>query len=265
VPNTPRSAAGASHVAELVLVRHGESLGNLADAAARRDGSGRLDLDTRDPDTPLSPRGQEQASALGRYAAGLTGDDRPDVVVSSPYVRAAQTARLATTSLGLEPSLDERLRERDLGVFDGLTGSGIREHYAEEAERRSRLGKFYYRPPGGESWTDVALRVRQVLVELATLHPDQRVWVFTHQAVILCFRLVLEGMDEEALLTVDRNEPLPNCSLTRYRQGSDGGLDLVRFADTDHLEADEVEQTHEEPAESEAPGADGTGTSRAGS
>ena len=47
-----------SHVEELVLVRHGESVGNLADAEARSRGAGRLDLDTRDPDTPLSERGR---------------------------------------------------------------------------------------------------------------------------------------------------------------------------------------------------------------
>ena len=58
---------------------------------------------------------------------------------------------------------DERLRERDFGAFDGMTGAGIREQYPDEAKRRDLLGKFYYRPPGGESWADVALRVRSLL------------------------------------------------------------------------------------------------------
>ena len=44
-----------------------------------------------------------------------------------------------------------------------MTRSGIREQYPEEAQRRDLLGKFYYRPPGGESWADVALRVRSLL------------------------------------------------------------------------------------------------------
>ena len=154
--------------------------------------------------------------------------------------------------LDLAPSLDERLRERDLGVFDGLTGVGIREEYPEEAERRARLGKFYYRPPGGESWTDVVLRVRHVLVELAALHQNRRIWVFTHQAVIMSFRLVLEGLDERSLLEADRTEPLGNCSLTRYRRGSDGLLELVSFGDTSHLEESEVQATHESTAPADA-------------
>lgn len=252
----PSSRPVRAHVEELVLVRHGESVGNLADADARRRGAGRLDLDTRDPDTPLSRRGEHQADVLARHVAGVDEQQRPQVVLSSPYTRAAQTARIVAEAIDLEPTLDERLRERDLGIFDGLTGVGIREHHPEEAERRSRLGKFYYRPPGGESWTDVALRVRQVLLDLAALHADRRVWVFTHQAVIMSFRLVLEGLDERRLLDVDRDEPLGNCSITRYVRREGGALELVSFADTTHLETSEVEETHEEPAEPDAAGAD---------
>ena len=44
-----------------------------------------------------------------------------------------------------------------------MTGAGIREQYPDEAQRRDLLGKFYYRPPGGESWADVALRIRSLL------------------------------------------------------------------------------------------------------
>lgn len=233
-----------TQVEELVLVRHGESVGNVADAEARRRGAGRLDLTTRDPDTPLSERGERQARVLARHLA-CGGSGPPDVVLSSPYARAATTARIVAASIDLEPVLDERLRERDLGVLDGLTGVGIREHLPEEAERRARLGKFYYRPPGGESWTDVALRVRHVVRDLGQSYAGRRVWVFTHQAVIMSFRLVLEGLDERTLLDVDRNEPLGNCSLTRYRTAGSASLELVSFADTRHLEASEVEETHE--------------------
>src|SRR3954463_1037937 len=151
-PSVVNGVGERDDVEELVLVRHGESIGNLADAEARRRGAGRLDLETRDPDTPLSRRGEQQAEALARHVA-TTEERRPEVVLSSPYTRAASTARIVASAVGLEPVWDERLRERDLGIFDGLTGAGIREHHPAEAERRARLGKFYYRPPRGESWT----------------------------------------------------------------------------------------------------------------
>lgn len=239
-----------SQPVELVLVRHAESVGNVADAAARRLGRTRLELSTRDADTPLSDIGQTQARTLGRHLAQLPPDEQPEAVLSSPYVRAAHTAQLATQVLDLDPVLDERLRERDLGVFDRLTGSGIRESYPEEARRRSEMGKFYYRPPAGESWTDVALRVRQVLAELGILHRDERVWIFTHQAVIMTFRLALEGLTEERLLEIDRSEPLANCSMTRYRRGDDGLLELQAFGSTAALEASDVPTTHEAPRNS---------------
>lgn len=64
----------------LVLVRHGESVGNVADARARSAGAGRLDLDTRDPDTPLSERGERQATVLAQHVATAEAR-RPDVVL----------------------------------------------------------------------------------------------------------------------------------------------------------------------------------------
>ena len=144
--------------------------------------------------------------------------------------------------------LDERLRERDLGLFDGLTGQGIRDTYPEEAKRREVMGKFYYRPPGGESWTDVVLRVRGVLGDLDQAHAGRRVWVFTHQAVIMAFRYLLESLTEEELLDIDGSTPLANCSLTRYRAtDAGGGLRLVGYGDVEHLEASDAEPTHEEP------------------
>ena len=59
------------------LVRHGESMGNVADAHAQKPKAGRLELDVRDPDVPLSDTGRSQAEALGKWLAGLPEDERP--------------------------------------------------------------------------------------------------------------------------------------------------------------------------------------------
>ncbi|GAA6526803.1 histidine phosphatase family protein [Intrasporangium sp. DVR] len=232
---------------ELVLVRHAQSVGNVADEAARRQRLSRLELTTRDADTPLSDVGEEQAAALGAYVTGLDADRHPDIVLTSPYARAEMTAEIALAGLdAVTVQRDERLRERDLGAFDGMTGLGIREAFPDEAKRRSTMGKLYYRPPGGESWTDVALRIRSVLSDIRQDYVGKRVWVFTHQAVIMSFRLVIEGLDETKLLEIDREIPLANCSLTTYR-GQGGTLQLAEFAATDHLQAREVSETHERP------------------
>src|SRR3981189_1310733 len=101
---------------ELVLVRHGESRGNVADRAARDAGALRLDLEMRDADMPLSDLGTQQAEALGRHIAASAADARPTSVFSSPYERAAATARVAASAAGMGSAvdLDERLREREL-------------------------------------------------------------------------------------------------------------------------------------------------------
>ena len=224
----------------LWLVRHGESLGNLADAQAHASGSGRLELDVRDPDVPLSPTGESQADALGRWLAGLPADEQPSTVVSSPFTRAAETAQRAVAGSGRQLTIrfDERLRERDFGAFDGMTRAGIRDEFPDEARRRDLLGKFYYRPPGGESWADVALRVRSLLATEALRHDGERLLCVSHQAVIMVFRYVLEELSEQDLLVVDRHEQVANTSVTRYELSGDGRFFLVGFNGVEHLDTD---------------------------
>lgn len=230
---------------QVVLVRHGESCGNLADADARERGAERLDLSARDADVELSENGRRQADAVCAWL-GAEGSRRPDVVLSSPYRRAAETAERAVAGLDLEIVFDERLRERDLGLFDGLTGSGIRAAYPEEAERREKLGKFYYKPPAGESWCDVVFRIRSLFGDLRETFDGADVWMFTHQAVITSFRYVLEGLSEQQLMDVDASSSLGNASMTHYRRGA-RGFELVAFGDTEAVDAAGAGVTHEEP------------------
>jgi broad specificity phosphatase PhoE len=234
--------------AVLWLVRHGESLGNVADARAHASGAGRLQLDVRDPDVELSGTGRDQAAALGRRLADLDPARRPTAVLSSPFTRARDTARLAAEQLGLPVRLDERLRERDFGAFDGMTGAGIRAEFPDEARRRALLGKFYYRPPGGESWADVALRVRSLLATEALPLDGERVLVVAHQAVLMVFRYVLEGLDEETLLDLDRREQIANASLTCYEADDHGGWALSGFNRVDHLLVEDEDVTEEPDA-----------------
>lgn len=232
----PASTRPGGVPSALWLVRHAESEGNVADDAARDAGAPRLALDVRDPDVDLSEHGVRQAEALGAWLATLPAAERPTVMLASPYLRVTRTAELAIDAAGLELPVhrDERLRERDLGAFDGFTGAGIRESFPEEAERRQRLGKFYYRPPSGESWADVALRVRSVLMSLAHAADGDRVVVFSHQAVVMVFRYVIEDLSEREVLDIDASCQLANCSVTAYDENA-GRLQLTYFNEVAHL------------------------------
>jgi broad specificity phosphatase PhoE len=228
---------------ELWLLRHGQSLGNVARDRTRDADVETLDIADRDMDVPLSELGVRQAEAFGRWLA--TQHQPPEVVLASPYVRASQTARIAIEASGLDVSLhlDERLRERELGVLDLLTSHGVATRYPIEAERRRRLGKFYHRPPGGESWVDVALRIRSLRDSLAREHLDKRVLLVTHEVVIVVWRYLIEHLDESAALALSREHPLPNCSLTTYARDPRDELALVLDAWTAPLEASHVPLT----------------------
>jgi len=207
----------------LWIVRHGESAGNVARDAANAGGLEIIDIDVRDVDVPLSPLGELQAAALGRWFGEMPADARPNVVLSSPYKRALRTAELIQEHGGLEPLdpanpviLDERLREKEFGVLDRLTKRGIQAMHPDQAEFRRMMGKFYHRPPGGESWTDVILRLRSGLEMISREFCDERVLVVAHSVVVLCLRYIIEHMNEEQILAIDRESEIANCSVTRY-------------------------------------------------
>ncbi|SDQ85937.1 histidine phosphatase family protein [Quadrisphaera sp. DSM 44207] len=243
----PAVRAGAPFPAALWLLRHGESEGNVASAAAHRAGAARLELALRDADVPLTPRGRRQAEAVGRWIADLPEAERPTAVITSPYRRAVETTEgvLRASGLRVPVSSDERLRERDLGVLDGLTGRGVREDLPAEAERRRRVGKMWYRPSGGESWADVALRVRSAVGLTLPQHDGERLLLVAHQAVIMSFRIVLEGLDEATALEVDAITPQANCAVTRYAR-TPAGVVLEAYADTTAVDRS-AEAVTEEP------------------
>jgi 2,3-bisphosphoglycerate-dependent phosphoglycerate mutase len=223
----------------LGVVRHGESTGNVAREEAETDGVDVIDIPERDADVPLSPLGRDQAAAVGRWLADMPARHRPDVVISSPYLRARDTARIALDAAGLgarTPRLvfDERLRDRELGVLDLLTTHGVTARVPDEEARKRRLGKFYYRPPGGESWADMALRLRSLLGELDRDHAGGRALLFGHEAVVYLLRYIVEHLSEAEVLEIGRATLLANCSVTAWERGS-GELRLVRFNDVDHL------------------------------
>lgn len=204
----------------MLLVRHGESAANVAATAAEAAGAEIVDMPLRDADVPLTRTGTEQAEALRRWFDARPAGEYPDSVWVSPYLRAAETASIALAGRpdGARRVPDERLRDRELGVLDLLTSRGVEARLPVEAARRRRLGKYYYRPPGGESWADVALRIRSFLSVLDADDCGPSALVVSHDAVILLFRMVCEELAELDALHLARTEPLLNASITRLER-----------------------------------------------
>jgi broad specificity phosphatase PhoE len=235
--NNPNGGPGGG-ATSVLLVRHGESAANVAATAAEAAGAEIVDMPLRDADVPLTRTGTDQAEALRRWLDARPAGEYPDSVWASPYLRAAETAGIA---LGSRPDaagtkLDERLRDRELGVLDLLTTSGVAARLPVEAARRRRLGKYYYRPPGGESWADVSLRIRSFLPVLDADDCGPNALVVSHDAVILLFRMVCEELAELDALRLARTEPLLNASITRLvRDHRHAPWRVDRYNDVSHL------------------------------
>jgi broad specificity phosphatase PhoE len=242
----------------LWIVRHGESSGNVARDAAHASRATHIETGAaRDVDVPLSALGEQQSRALGRWFGAMPVEAQPEVILVSPYRRACQTATLIGEAgrLGLDPEdviVDERLREKEFGILDRLTRYGIEALHPDQAEFRRTLGKFYHRPPGGESWCDVILRLRSALDSIALHHAGARVLIVAHQVVVLCLRYLIENMTEAQVLGVDREGDVANCGVTEYvfdpSRGRSGGLVLARYNFVAPLEAQGTPVTDEPDA-----------------
>jgi 2,3-bisphosphoglycerate-dependent phosphoglycerate mutase len=223
---------------KLWIVRHGESAGNVARDAAHAAGLPDIAISTRDVDVPLIPLGQRQSTALGRWFAEFPPDARPEIVLSSPYLRAQSTAKAIGKAEGFSNCfsnlvIDERLREKEFGILDRLTRIGIEQRHPELAASRQLVGKFYYRPPAGESWCDVILRLRSVLDTISLHHRGKRVLIVAHQVVVLCMRYLLENLDEKTILAIDAEGDVANCAVTEYvfdgKKEGGGSLVLTKY------------------------------------
>jgi broad specificity phosphatase PhoE len=220
----------------LWAVRHGQSTANVAFAAAEASGS-TAPVPGRDRDVPLSERGAAQARALGGWLAGQAPETGPDLVVCSPYARALQTwegmAARAAELGGPRPDMlvDERLRDREMGVFELHPPAALRARAPEEAARRELLGEWHYRPPGGEALTDVAVRVGQFVSDLGRAAPGRRVLVVAHDGVVIALRHVLAGIGAAA---PGELPPVPNASVSHWN-GDGLRLRLAVWGDTTHL------------------------------
>ena len=220
---------------ELIAVRHGQSVTNAAfpaaDAAGLEDGG----VPGSDAEVALTELGRIQARDFGTWLASRS--PRPDVVLSSPYVRARQTTDIAMDGLrqlaGRAPEVrvDERLRDRELGVLEMQTMAGIRRRFPDEVARRQKVGEFLYRPAGGESFADVALRIRSLLRDIIDDLAGRRVLIIGHDAVVLLLRYVIEDIAYADVLGLG---PVFNCSVTRWSAG-DTGPRLVEFNAVHHL------------------------------
>jgi probable phosphoglycerate mutase len=201
----------------VILIRHAQSQGNA---------EGRFGGHT---DTPLSPRGRKQAEATARALAS----EKFDAIYSSDLPRAIETASPLAKFTGAALETTEALRERSVGVMEGLTFEEAAEQHPEQYQTLLRRD-FEHVLLGGESYRQMLDRASRKLDEAIEQHKGGRIAVFTHTGTICILILHLMG-------ALDAPELKPvwiataNCGIARFDLRTDGFVRVLAINDTRHL------------------------------
>jgi len=205
---------------ELVLVRHGESEGNLAQARSKKG-----DISSYTPEFKakhssayrLTDRGVMQARAAGDWIRENIGDPF-DRYYTSEYVRAMETAAL----LDLPHAhwfTEIVLRERDKGHMDNISWAEKNDRFKSEMELRKR-DSFFWAPPGGESIAQVCVRVDHTFNTLRRECSNKRVIIVCHGEVMWAFRVRLERLSQvrfqKLQSSADKRDLMHNGSILQY-------------------------------------------------
>jgi NAD+ kinase len=203
---------------DLVLVRHGESEGNVARGLSLKGDNSSFTQEfcaRHNSRLRLTDQGREQADAAGKWLKKNIGSDFDRYYVSG-YARAMETAAL----LNLPNAVwfqDFYLRERDLGLFEIMPEEEKRTKYPE-AYRQHELDPFYWTPPHGESIAQLCLRVDRVLQTLHRECSGKRVLIVCHGLVIWAFMIRIERLTPTQFLerSGDPSWAIHNCQTIHY-------------------------------------------------
>ncbi|MGW5688999.1 histidine phosphatase family protein [Nonomuraea sp. NPDC003754] len=232
--------ADVDRLADLFAVRHGQSEANVLFAAAIAAERSELEITGPDSQVPLSALGRRQALRVGDHVASLPASARPEVLVCSPYNRARQTleeivAAASRRGVILGPArYDERLVDRRMGEWELLLPAMIHRRFPGAASDIQSQGEFLHRPPGGESFADVAERLASFLDDVHRTYHGQRVLLIAHDAVVLMLRRLIEGLTWQQLAKISRVNPVANASLTHWNWRATTPH-LVAYNMTDHV------------------------------
>lgn len=205
----------------LVLVRHGESVGNTMTVQQRAA------YPLSSHAYPLTERGRQQATITGDWLRETFGTF--DVRFTSYYMRTVETMKLLCPD---EPYFeDARLAESQRGIYHVVTHKQMKERFPEELERKKLEGLYHYRPLGGENWPDLELRIHSFEDFLIREHSEDTVLCSIHGNWRIAHRRVRHHVPIEELMDAYNRPPIENASVTVYRGTGHGRSKLELIAD----------------------------------
>lgn len=219
---------------DIILVRHGESEGNLAYRQSRRGDDSAFTEEFRSRHGSLwrlTDKGRVQARMAGTWIRENISD-RFDRYYVSEYIRAQETAAL----LGLSDAVwyrDFYLRERDWGDLELKTQIERAERFGEALKRRES-DTFFWCPPNGESLAQLCLRIDRVLHTLHRECEGKRVIIVCHGEVMWAFRVRLERMTQrkfrELEYSADIKDRILNTQILHYTRCDPDSGDVAPYA-----------------------------------
>jgi 2,3-bisphosphoglycerate-dependent phosphoglycerate mutase len=201
---------------EFILIRHGETIWNVE---GRFQGQ---------QDSPLTPLGIAQAEAAAAHVCTCA----PTALYSSDLTRTLQTAQPIADTTGLTIIHEPALRERNLGIFEGLTHAEAKiRHVAEYTRFATRDPEYVL--PAGESLAQLSRRGMGILERLAHRHPGERVAVVSHGALLTAILRHIQGI----ALHLPSPFTIHNGSISRvHYSGTPGGWTLITLGEVLHLD-----------------------------
>ena len=201
---------------KIIIVRHGESLGN-----AKRIMLGHTNLD-------LSEHGYKQARATAEFLK----NEKIDHVYSSDLLRAYNTALPHAEMRGLPVCCDKGLRELAIGDWEGHSVEDIKERYGDmfEKEWHRKFGEFCF--PGGEAVMDGGNRFLRTVTKIATRHRGKTVLIAAHAAVIRAFWAIISGVDPRDI--VDK-VPFPSNASFSVASFDGDAITPIEYSCDEHL------------------------------
>lgn len=201
---------------EILLLRHGESLGNS------------MKIMTGQTDIALSDRGRLQAAAAAEFISELG----IEVIYSSDLSRAYETACAVAHLCGLPVIKSSELREVYYGDFEGASMLDLREREGEAFSRywTSDFGVYHF--PGGENTAEAGERFYRECERIAKANEGRRILVAAHAGVIRSFWGIVMGIPRAQL---GAKIPFPtNASLSRVEY-KDGKFTPISYSENDYI------------------------------
>jgi len=142
----------------------------------------------------LTERGKEQVEASVIKLAKQLGKKKIDLIISSPYARAKETAKIAAKKFGAKVIIDKRLAELNVGPFNGRLVSEFQAFFKNGLER------FVKAPTGGETLTDVKKRVMEFMIDINSKYINKNILITGHGDPLWILETATEGLSNEETL-----------------------------------------------------------------